>query len=374
MGLRVTDKILDWADDPATTFSNESDQKKALYAAITKSGKDWQRPRTCIYRGCTHKSVLRSHTVQRSGVLSRIAENNHLLTPKATPDGLEMKTIGIGDASTFAGFCPKHERLFEPFELSGTIATEHDLVLQIFRSICREIVRKDFDINNLETARTAFLRRLEGLAKQTIETEGAEFKSLEIKGGLMELVDRQIKTAKAVRIDLQEMYDDLFQHLEQKTDVGLSVHAAQINIKIPVALSGLGTLNHKDGPLLCVLGVAPQSNGTLFFMATKPGNNHILENYLKYASLRLVLLDLIEAWMIRGTDHWFLSPSIWASIPGDRRHTVLTALLNTTAGIETMLPFSIFDDLRRSIIVEEEAIGIPPDFHDYFESQKAKLS
>ena len=68
------------------------------------------------------------------------------------------------------------------------------------------------------------------------------------------------------------------------------------------------------------------------------------------------LVDMIERWMIRGTDHWFIKPSVWRAIPAARQRALLAEMQKTSHGIGTPLTLSIFDDMRR----EAAAVAFPP--------------
>jgi hypothetical protein len=69
-------------------------------------------------------NIVRAHTVSKSGSLSHIAKDGHIYAFKtsvqsiARVDGLlQPKMVGVNQASTFTGFCGKHDKdLFAPVE------------------------------------------------------------------------------------------------------------------------------------------------------------------------------------------------------------------------------------------------------------------
>ena len=81
---------------------------KSLRAAKTKT-------RGCMYPDCDQQAT-RSHVFQKNGVLSLLAEKQHLFTvdgvrthqfDQGSP--LRSKRVGINDVYTFKGFCKRHD-------------------------------------------------------------------------------------------------------------------------------------------------------------------------------------------------------------------------------------------------------------------------
>lgn len=53
------------------------------------------------------------------------------------------RLIGIREASTFSGFCDRHDaELFKPLEHTGFEATAEQLALLGFRALCRDLMAK----------------------------------------------------------------------------------------------------------------------------------------------------------------------------------------------------------------------------------------
>src|SRR6266404_4798345 len=52
---------------------------------------------------------------------------------------IDMKRKGLAWASTFPGFCIHHEAIFFDYEQKKGIQTDQHVVLQIYRTVCREI-------------------------------------------------------------------------------------------------------------------------------------------------------------------------------------------------------------------------------------------
>ena len=105
--------------------------------------------------------VIKSHTVQRKGGLSQIAEDSHVLTVKPAMKGLMesegeswARPVGINKASVFPGFCEKHDTaLFKPVE-GQTLPLDADhAFLLAYRAIAYERFAKDRQVSATELQR-----------------------------------------------------------------------------------------------------------------------------------------------------------------------------------------------------------------------------
>ncbi|MGA8830409.1 MAG: YecA family protein [Desulfomonilaceae bacterium] len=109
--------------------------------------------------GLCKGEIVRAHTVQRSGGLDAVAENNHVYGFKPSfsaftkNDGFIVpELIGVRKASTFTGFCGYHDsETFAPIERQPFQGTPEQCFLHSYRALCREVFTKKaaFDSNDL---------------------------------------------------------------------------------------------------------------------------------------------------------------------------------------------------------------------------------
>ena len=100
---------------------------------------------------CSGK-IIKSHTIQRSGGLSRISRDGQVHTfvkhmgifddstwdPESGP-----RTLGVRRASTFTGFCNRHDNiLFEPIEKRPFNGEPAQIALLAYRAICYQYFHK----------------------------------------------------------------------------------------------------------------------------------------------------------------------------------------------------------------------------------------
>ncbi|WP_158754623.1 SEC-C domain-containing protein [Dyella sp. S184] len=94
--------------------------------------------------------IVRAHTVPKSGSLAKIAENGHVyafvptLEDLIKHDGvLPPKLVGVNGASTFTGFCSKHDNeLFAPVEQENFSSRPDQCFLLSYRAYAREVYTK----------------------------------------------------------------------------------------------------------------------------------------------------------------------------------------------------------------------------------------
>jgi len=123
------------------------------------------RQRTCMFEGCVEKAI-KSHVLQKSGILREISEDNHLIQ-LMSPSPFEMdekgisdfKRVGINDVYTFDGFCNFHDtEVFKPIEIGSELNFEikEQQILFFYRGLCQEIRRKEIGIELVSDLRKSF--------------------------------------------------------------------------------------------------------------------------------------------------------------------------------------------------------------------------
>lgn len=111
---------------------------------------------------CT-KKIIQAHTISKSGSLKQIAEGGHVMGVKTslseldrTGGDMDVKKVGIKDASTFAGFCSYHDKeLFAPLEDQAITLSTEQLFLLAYRSTSRELYAKNEQLLTVEFSKSA---------------------------------------------------------------------------------------------------------------------------------------------------------------------------------------------------------------------------
>lgn len=104
--------------------------------------------------------IINSHTVPKSSSLKKIERNGHvysfdkkdLLALNESKGKILPQLNGINKASTFKGFCGKHDRaLFAPIEISDFIGSPEQCFLLFYRAYAKEVYNKKINYNDRET-------------------------------------------------------------------------------------------------------------------------------------------------------------------------------------------------------------------------------
>ena len=131
-----------------------SQESRPPISELMRSLSRIQHRKTCLHpnaspEGCSAK-IVRAHTVQ-STLLAQIARNSHVygfpteLGALIASDGIPTpQLIGINRASTFTGFCSRHDaELFAPIEKSRLQPCQEHACLLAYRGIARELYAKE---------------------------------------------------------------------------------------------------------------------------------------------------------------------------------------------------------------------------------------
>jgi len=367
---------LEYENDPNIIFYDEPRRRSKLYYSVSRKIKSWNRQKQCIYRGCTNRSIRQSHSIQKLGALKEISSNSHVLTPRFNQEEgvVKLVKIGLSKASTFPGFCNKHENLFSIFEnnIENNFSCSNELAMQIYRSICREIVRLRHDIHHGNIVNSEFQefrdKELEKLIYRKLGTRWVKKNSahnLNLKYREDPSLNRYASHILSLTCLLNEMENEYLKELEDDI-AGAGNNSLQpiimsIDEKIPISLSGMGSFHVVENGSLkqisVVLIVLPNASGTTIVIHGKAVDTGYYHAYIKRLDNSFDLLNMVEQWMIRGTDHWFIGSDVWEAKNENNRTRILEEILDGTKGLLHELSFSVFDDLRKRMIYTWESEG-----------------
>jgi hypothetical protein len=107
---------------------------------------------------CSGGQPIQSHTIQRRGGLAAVAEDGHVYSAKKgffdiekNEGQVDMKKLGVGKASTFPGFCSRHDtEMFKPVEQVDATLNAWNGFLLSFRAVAYELATK---VASLEVSR-----------------------------------------------------------------------------------------------------------------------------------------------------------------------------------------------------------------------------
>lgn len=205
--------------------------------------------------GCSAK-FARAHTVQKAS-LRQIATDGHVLSFVPNPTNLEKygsslrpQRRGIRHASTFTGFCTKHDdAVFAPLEKVPFIGTREQCFLLAYRALARELYLKKGVLRYWDT-RSSRLSLERGIPKELVLAPVAEF----LKG-----------TTKA-KNDIESHKLEYDHALSTKEYNEVKAYVVELSKPPPVMCSGGIFPEHTfTGERLQVLGNGPKRPSQIYF-------------------------------------------------------------------------------------------------------------
>lgn len=346
---------------------------KLKFDSLTDLYKELKKERKCIVSNCENRSIKKSHAIQKSGSLKVISDDSHVLQPYfdgfANEMTLIMKSIGIGDASTFPGFCKTHERLFSGFEEKNDIDTIQEAVLQAYRSICREIVVNNIELRNSIKSVVKYKAERNKQAKLLLQAKVNKG----LKDVNIQYDDYRLKSSNIAKVGLTEKIDFLnaihnkfLAYMKNVEDNSIFMQVIKVDMCFPMALSGLGYANilEENIPreIKCVLNVVPFESSTILILASDLTHADALIKHWNIISQHpFSILNFIESFMVHGTDHWYIKPSIWNEMSEKKQNYILNYLFMTPKSFLNDLDFSIFDDIRNEFL---DIFGLSEEFKE----------
>lgn len=348
--------------------------KKLKFESIKEFYRVVKNSKKCIFPNCENRSIKQSHTIQKSGSLTAIASESHLLHPTIDEPAdelrMKMERIGIGDATTFPGFCTRHEEMFSEFENKKDIDSVEAAKLQAYRSICREIVINQIKLERVKKSILKYKNARNRQAQVILQNKTSK----KLKSAKITYDDYRLNYAKMGKNQykkklksLTTIHDKFLASIKDEEDDNIFMHVLKIDMKFPVALSGLGYAGILESEnnireIKSVFNVIPFESSTVFVFGGNIVDADILERHFKSVTQHpLLILNFIESFMMHGTDHWYINPEIWDVMDEKKQKFILEYLILTENSYLQDIEFSIFDGIRRKLLAE---FPIPESFKE----------
>lgn len=391
---RVLDAVInEYEADRSIIFRDEKERKKYLYGALDDAAATWKRTRRCMVPSCSVKSVPRSHAVPRGMLADKVGEAGHVLAPhrdRKNGGQLALERVGLSDASTFPGFCSAHELLFESFENAKKVNSEDELLLQAYRTACRELFRTAFWIDKATKQLQTFQQLRDERLAERVHSRLHAAGWLEVKVGQLQIQDDPtVSRWERPLKGLRELHDHLKATLVPALESavfsadksGLSIHATNLDVDLPVGLSGAASVPRfatgQNRSLHILMGVLPHDTGTLTFTVGAAADQVELDLYEKrWMQNALDYLSMVESWMINGSDQWYLRPSVWNKLGKHRQDLILAEISDCARNIREEAEHAIFDDVRLNFLAAfeaEHATRTDAYYLDYVQKHRSKV-
>jgi len=356
-----------------------------------------RKTRECQVAGCTQKSIARSHSIPKTSVLENISSNGHLYTPEfdgstGTPQ-IYMKRVGLSNASVFPGFCIKHENLFSGFEADGKINSVKDGLLQTYRTICKERVEIEIklQINKIaaDTYKNAINKEAANLWENAFKVNpnqiGIEKFSVDGIDHVLDKLNRYAAVISQPLSQLQKFENSIYSWLlDSSADCDLQIHIVGIDFHVPVAICGFGSYGRLVGGQYkaeyLLMNVLPKKEAADIICVALEESDPI-DEFLEYSFSNPVnILNMLESFMVNGSDQWYVTPEYWDNICNEKRDKILQDVLLADDSFLNEYKISIFDDIRKKMLlileenIRKERRNIPKDEQKRIDKEYTKLN
>lgn len=117
--------------------------------------------KSCLHpdkdKGLCNGSIIKAHTIPKY-VLKKISVNSNVYVPPSIGNvpmfeklGFRLMLQGIGQATTFTGFCEYHDRVvFSPIENNPIELIPEHIFLIMYRAVCHELFTKSSQVKSAE--------------------------------------------------------------------------------------------------------------------------------------------------------------------------------------------------------------------------------
>ena len=336
--------VAEYIADPGVIFASDGERNRSYFEHRRRARRDWVSSKKCFFPDCAANSVRRSHTIPRAA-LRLIADEGHVATPDfdTKVGGTTVQRLGTVVASTFPGFCATHEQIFGSFERTRRLGEQTHHLLQMFRTVTRELAAKAHHLKWIEILVESTRARIDAWGQRRLASLVPSRKVGEVrieKGGVHVGAERFLSQAKAeLDIFRQEFFDPFLVAGDSSEDLPFSLRHHKLPVTLPVALAGRGNFlyrTEKDGStheVRILVNIIPEDDGSALFVVAPSKHATALDLYLSKnlgggddleATTRT-----IESWMLSATDHWFIAPRVWEVLGPRDQEAVLEALGKT---------------------------------------------
>lgn len=367
-------------------FTNNTDLPK-LVNSINQQAKLELNTAVCFYPDCTAYSIKSSHTIQMATSLKETAESGHLISPQGRAvQNSWISKVGYRNASVFPGFCKAHEQIFQEFESQKEFGDERQFALQLFRTICREIsvnARLSLKLSKWLSSYTKFRNtRLEDNLYSELAKLGLDKQSAGIKRNVYNFdnapvifIKKRLKSTKEYIRTLKRLKLAAFNDIKKGKDEQFYYRVFMIDWEVPVCLAGRGGIKFQFGSVPrtidLIINVLPYKGKTYLIAGAFRRHKKYVETYLeRYGGSPFHLLLMVESWMLYGSDHWFLKPSVWAALDADTQNKIYDEIYRSNKNILAVPNLMIFKQARMDLISMYRNLG---DSHSVIAGQLEEL-
>jgi hypothetical protein len=278
--------------------------------------------------------MCRAHSIQRNGVLNKIAENGNVIG-FGFSNGRGFESVGIAKASTFSGFCAEHDQhIFKPIDLNPYyIGNSEQEFLFAYRALAKQYYT---DINMLGV-------ELERMRDPSQNLKGLNFDQSQAMR-IFEFLEQRIDQLNLDIKDHKQNQEAMNYFLANKRFDRLITHWLVFEEEYGVAVSSSFAI-YKDINGIIVndiyklktyipsifLTVFPQDGKTYILISYLHKSRHIY-NFIKSQVVNKSIQEqkiIISNIILANVENFFISPRLFNTLGEDRQRKIFDAYSST---------------------------------------------
>lgn len=276
-----------------------------------------------LHDECTNK-MIKAHTISKSSSLKSISRDGHVMGLKPSFSSLDnnggflkLEKIGINYASTFSGFCSKHDsEIFSPIENHPFKPTKENCFLISYRPVSRELYTKK---NNISTAQ--LLKKMDQGFSESMQLELQALAQSFSFGVDMAMDD--LGTLKGHMDDIfsRKQFDEMSHYIFELQSEPLINASASIFLDYDFdgnVIQNLINPNAKAIVFNCF-----SSDGKGYFVFSWLNNQDILpKKFIASLKNKPNIENRLVAFLFSYCENTFCSPSWWESLDGNAKRDI----------------------------------------------------
>ena len=293
---------------------------------------------------CQH-GIIHAHSVQKKGPLKKISiqENNQFLVTQFKRELLtnnwEAGIVSIKDASTFRGFCKKHDSMFELIENEDYSGSAQQNFLHSYRSFAYSYHKKlehySYWTNLIETTEIS-LNGILGNMSDLLQTVGAlgENQVMPSTDGL-QITDEQKATVDADKFE--EHKAQLNEALKNDDYNSLDYFSLELDHICPIVCASLVKLHvetnrgyiisdpskiYNGYPMMITILHTPRNTSIILLSRFKSDlATEIIFNQLRLLT-KVQQEERLSTLIFEQVENFFLAPSFWNYLPESEKSKI----------------------------------------------------
>jgi hypothetical protein len=316
-------------------LSGGAEQDKKLFYGKKKN---ISNRKACLHFGANEDcdQIIKAHSIQRSQSLEAIERKGHVyqvdFDALSKTGNISYNLIGINKASTFYGFCKKHDNeLFKDIDDEHLIPNYKQTMLYAYRSITKEVFTQQSAISMLKA-------QIESFPKPCVEVELVRNMLSEMEYGLDALHSIKAHYDESLA---NETYDDISYVAFYCKEAPVAAFSGLIYPDFDFQGRSLQNLDGSTNKLsLVTYCSAPMGDGWCFLFSWHKSCEQIARNYMGSVAQLMksdrILGDALLNLVILNCENHAFSPDWWEGLEPSLKTNICEAM-NKQADVLSVL-------------------------------------